>query len=151
MALPRGDLRAKLEVPSRFVLEFGDAISGISRVLRSSSEINWLIDGLCCKRPPAVDLTHVDLTRGEQRPEQHRRSICRWQYGLRFDPALELFVQTFDRVCCSRVRHWLRGRRVKVKRRSPASSRQSATGRWRSRHLRMKALRRVSISLGVAA
>ena len=27
------------------------------------------------------------------------------------------------------LRHWLGGRRVKVKRRSPASSRQSATGR----------------------
>src|SRR5580692_9826416 len=70
---------------------------------RSSSEVNWLIDGLCCKRLPAVDLTHVDLTRGEQRPEQHRRSLCRWQYGLRFDPALELFVQAFDRVRCSRA------------------------------------------------
>ena len=82
LCLKRFELRQ--QVPSPFVLEFGDAISGISRVLRSSSEINWLIDGLCCKRPPAVDLTHVDLTRGEQRPEQHRRSICRWQYGLRF-------------------------------------------------------------------
>src|SRR6202008_3059900 len=70
---------------------------------RSSSEVNWLIDELCCKRLPAVDLTHVDLTRGEQRPEQHRRCICRWQHGLRFDPALELFVQTFDRVRCSRT------------------------------------------------
>src|SRR5260370_40322442 len=29
------------------------------------------------------------------------------------------------------LRHWLGGRRVKVKRRSPASSRQSATGRAR--------------------
>ena len=39
--------------------------------------------------------------------------------------------------------HWLGGRRVKVKRRSPASSRLSATARCLSRHLRTKALRRV--------
>ena len=49
------------------------------------------------------------------------------------------------------LRHWLGGRRVKVKRPSPASPKQSATERWRSRHLRIKALRRVSISFGVAA
>ena len=35
-------------VPSSVVLEFGDAISGIS-VPRSGSEVNWLIDGLCCR------------------------------------------------------------------------------------------------------
>src|SRR6266540_3320059 len=40
--------------------------------------------------------------------------------------------------------HWLGGRRVKVNRRSPASSRLSATARCLSRHLRMKALRRAS-------
>ena len=44
------------------------------------------------------------------------------------------------------LRHWLGGRRVKVKSRSPASSRLSATARCLSRHLRMKALRRASIS-----
>src|SRR6266487_47055 len=41
------------------------------------------------------------------------------------------------------LRHWLGGSRVKVKRRSPASSRLSATARHLSRHLRMKALRRL--------
>jgi hypothetical protein len=35
--------------------------------------------------------------------------------------------------------------------RDEAARRLAATGRWRSRHLRMKALRRISISLGVAA
>src|SRR6266516_7228653 len=40
--------------------------------------------------------------------------------------------------------HWLGGRRVKVKSRSPASSRLSARARCLSRHLRMKALRRAS-------
>src|SRR2546430_4308487 len=49
------------------------------------------------------------------------------------------------------LRHWLGGSRVKVKRRSPASSRLSATARHLSRHLRMKALRRPSICAGVAA
>src|SRR5205823_209879 len=46
------------------------------------------------------------------------------------------------------LRHWLGGRRVKVKRWSPASSRLSATARYLSRHLRMKALRRVAIRRG---
>ncbi len=60
----------------------------------SDSGVNWLIDVLCCKRLPAIDLAHIDLTGSEQRPEQHRRRICRWQHGPGFDPLLELFVQT---------------------------------------------------------
>jgi hypothetical protein len=44
------------------------------------------------------------------------------------------------------LRHWGGGRRVKVKSRSPDSAELSATARCLSRHLRMKALRRVSIS-----
>ena len=42
------------------------------------------------------------------------------------------------------LRHWLGGKRVKVKSLSPASSRLLATASCLSRHLRMKALRRVS-------
>ena len=42
------------------------------------------------------------------------------------------------------LRHWLGGRRVNVRSRSPASSKLSATARCLSRHLRMKALRRHS-------
>src|SRR5262249_1104314 len=42
--------------------------------------------------------------------------------------------------------HWLTGNRVKVNSRSPASSRLSATALHLSRHLRMKARRRTSIS-----
>ena len=38
------------------------------------------------------------------------------------------------------LRHWLGGSRVKVNKRSPASSRLSATARCLSLHLRMKAL-----------
>src|SRR3989442_10170948 len=43
------------------------------------------------------------------------------------------------------LRHCPGGRRVKVKSRSPASSRLSATARCLSRHLRMKALRRARL------
>ena len=47
--------------------------------------------------------------------------------------------------------HWLGGRRVKVKSRSPASSRLSATARHFSRHFRRNALRRSSTSVAVSA
>jgi hypothetical protein len=47
--------------------------------------------------------------------------------------------------------HWLDGSRVKVKSRSPASSRLSDTALHLSRHLRRKARRRCSISAGEAA
>ena len=58
----------------------------------SGCEVNRLINGLCGECLPAIDLAHVDLAGGEQRPEQHGSGIRRWQYGLRFDPPLELFV-----------------------------------------------------------
>jgi hypothetical protein len=45
---------------------------------------------------------------------------------------------------------WLGGSRVKVKSRSPAFSRLSATARHLSRHFRRKALRRFSICAAVA-
>ena len=45
-------------------------------VIGSGGEVNWLIDGCRGKRLPAVDLTHVDLTGGKQRPEQHGGSLC---------------------------------------------------------------------------
>jgi hypothetical protein len=47
--------------------------------------------------------------------------------------------------------HWSAGNRVKVKSRSPASSRLSATALHLSRHLRMKARRRAAISAAEAA
>ena len=46
---------------------------------------------------------------------------------------------------------WLEGWCMKVDSRSPASSRLSARGRWRSRHLRGKALRRAMIPAAVSA
>ena len=47
--------------------------------------------------------------------------------------------------------HWLGGNAANANNRSPASSKLSATARCLSRHLRMNALRRVSISSGVSA
>jgi len=47
--------------------------------------------------------------------------------------------------------HWLGGKRAKVNRRSPASSRLSATALHLSRHFRRKDLRLASMSLDVAA
>ena len=43
-------------------LQQGEAIG-------SCGEVNWLIDGLCAERFPAIDFAHVDLTGSEQSPE----------------------------------------------------------------------------------
>jgi len=37
------------------------------KVIVSGGKVNWLIDGRCGERLPAIDLAHVDLARGEQR------------------------------------------------------------------------------------
>ena len=47
------------------------AISGKVEDTVSGCEVNRLIAELRGERLPAIDLTHVDLTGGEQRPEQH--------------------------------------------------------------------------------
>src|SRR5205809_543830 len=58
------------------------------RILRSKEgivsggRVNRLIDGFCGERLPTVNLAHVDLTGGEQRPEQHGSGFC-WT-GARF-------------------------------------------------------------------
>ena len=101
---------------------------------------------------PTVNLAHVDLTRGEQRPEQHCRRIGRRQHGLLINPPLELFVQTLDRVRCSCASPLAR-RQARESEEVAASFFEAIGNRstlW-SRHLRMKAVRRVSISSGVAA
>jgi hypothetical protein len=46
----------------------------------------------------AINLAHVDLAGGQQRPEhpeQHGRGIRRWQHGLRLDSPFEL-LQPLD-------------------------------------------------------
>jgi hypothetical protein len=39
-----------------------------------------------------------ESTRGEQCPEQHRCGLGGWQHRPGLDPALELFMEPFDRV-----------------------------------------------------
>ena len=47
---------------------------------------------------PAIDLSHLDLARCEQRPEQHGHGLGRGQHGLRLDPPPEFLVQPLYRV-----------------------------------------------------
>ena len=54
--------------------------------------------GFCGERIPAIHLAHADLSRGEQRPEHHRGGVGRRKYSLSFDPALELLVQSLNRI-----------------------------------------------------
>jgi adenylate cyclase len=42
----------------------------------SGCEVNWLSDGFGGERLPAINLAHVDLAGGKQRPEQHGGSVC---------------------------------------------------------------------------
>jgi len=52
---------------------------------------------------PTVNLTHVDLTGDEQRPEDQYRCCIGRRHSLRLNPPLDVFVQTLDRVRCSRA------------------------------------------------
>jgi hypothetical protein len=48
-------------VPPAMWLEFGAARSPSHEGIVSGCEVNWLIDGLCCERLPAIDFAHIDL------------------------------------------------------------------------------------------
>ena len=48
----------------------------------SCGQVNRLIDGLDGERLPTINLAHVDLAGGEQRPEQHGCGLCGRQHGL---------------------------------------------------------------------
>ena len=66
------------------------------RVRFSGGEVKWHgFDGLR-EGFPAVDLSHLDLAGGEQRPEQHRHGIGAGQHGLGLDAAAELLVQALN-------------------------------------------------------
>ena len=56
------------------------------------------IGGRALQGGPAVDPAQGDLTRGEQRPEQHGGGLGAGQQALGLDPALELLVQPLDGV-----------------------------------------------------
>src|SRR5450756_882173 len=84
--------------PPRSTQSRSSAASDVYKRQVSGCEVNRLIDGLCGERLPAINLAHVDLTRGKQRPEQHGSGVCRRQHGLRLDPSLELLVQSLDRI-----------------------------------------------------
>jgi len=81
-------------------------VVGISarRNLRQNSysilcgEFNWLSDRFGGEGLPSIDFAHVDLSRCQQRPEQHGRGVGGWQHGLGFDASFELLVQAFDGV-----------------------------------------------------
>ena len=103
------------------------AVSGRGEDIGSGSEVNRLVSEFLGEGLPPVDFAHGDLTRGEQCPEQHRCGLGRRQHGLGFDPALELFMEPFDRVGGANALPLAGRQLVKVKSRSPASSRLSAT------------------------
>src|SRR6202171_4408821 len=65
----------------------------------SGGKVNRLINGFCGERLPTIHLAHVDLSRGEQRPEHHRGGVGGWQNSLGLDPSLKFFVQTLDCIC----------------------------------------------------
>jgi hypothetical protein len=83
-------------VPSRFVLEFDWLGLRSDEDTWSGSEVNRLISEVLVEGFPAVDFSHGDLTRGEQRSEQHGGSFGRRQHRLCLDAALELLVEPLD-------------------------------------------------------
>jgi hypothetical protein len=79
------------------------------------------------ERVPSVDFAHGDLTRGEQCPEQHRCGLGGWQHVRVLIRRLNSSWSRSIALVVRALFHWLRGSRLKVKSRSPASSRLSAT------------------------
>ena len=97
-------------------------------VTTSRGEIDRLIGERRGEGVPAVDLAHDDLPRGQQSPEERGRGLGLGQDGSRV--LMRRLNSSCSRSMALVVRadfHWPGGRRVKVKSRSPASSRLSAT------------------------
>src|SRR5271155_4720385 len=76
----------------------GWRVFGRHEANRSCGEVNDLIVWFLGEGVPSVDLAHGDLTRGEERPEQHGGGFGAGQDSLGLYPALEFFVQSLDRV-----------------------------------------------------
>jgi hypothetical protein len=110
--------------------------------------VNRLIARLYGKRLPSIDLAHVDLSGAQNSMaavSADGSTVC--VLILRLNSSRSRSTALVVRT----PRDWLGRRRVKVNKRSPASSRLSATARCLSLHLRMKALPRASISSCVLA
>src|SRR5215831_4224460 len=138
-------------VPSLFVLEFAQRSLRLHEDIRSGREVNRVVGELVCQRLPSVDFAHGDLTSGKQCPE-HLAAVSAdgstvWVLIRRLNSSWSRSIALVVRA----LFHWLSGSRVNVKRRSPASARLSATALHLSRHLRLKARRRCSISAAEAA
>src|SRR5229473_6364919 len=65
-------------------------------VIVSCGKVNRLVRTFLFNALPAIYFSHRDLPGRQQRPEQHRRRLCRWQNSLRLDASLELLMQAFD-------------------------------------------------------
>jgi hypothetical protein len=130
----------------RRVLQRGEGIG-------SGREVNGLSGWLLGKGRPAVDLSHRDLARGEERPEQHRGCFCRGQDGLGFDPPLELLVKPLNRI--GRPVHSGRASRIGCgRRRAPQARRlppHASGDRRHSRHWRHDGQERPSGCSGLRA
>src|SRR3954454_23332871 len=81
-------------VASRSVLELAVGQAPVG----SGGQVNRPIGRPSGERRPAINFAHRDLTRCEQRPEQHRGGLGRGQHRLGLDPALEFLVKPLDGV-----------------------------------------------------
>ena len=72
----------------------GWRVFGRHEANRSCGEVNDLIVWFLGEGLPSVDLAHCDLTRGEERLEQHGGGLGAGQDSLGLYPALEVFVQS---------------------------------------------------------
>jgi hypothetical protein len=110
--------------------------------------IECLFDKLRSEGLPTVDFPHADLAGCRQCLEQH---VGGRQHGCVLIRRLNSLCSRSIAFVVRALRHWLGGSRVKVKNRSPAPSRLSATALHFTRHLQMKARQRLSIAAGEAA
>jgi hypothetical protein len=127
--------------------------SGISwpEVIWSCGEVKRLLGRSDVKALPSVNFAHGDLTASEQGPEQHAVGLGAGQLHCVLMRRLNSSWSRSTALVVRIDRHWLWRKRRKVKSRSPASSKLSATALHFSRHLRRKALRLRSTSLAVSA
>jgi hypothetical protein len=81
---------ASPEVVSRSWWKLGGAGTEVAWSGGSGGEVK--VGGRALEGLPTVDPAHGDLTRGEERPEQHGGGLGAGQQALGLDPPLELLV-----------------------------------------------------------